>query len=311
MNEELDRRIHERLPGLPSPTRELMGSAIGPDASDPMVRDALLAYLRYFTRLFELDEPAGPAESALADALTALAGVPRAGDDEPDIDAAERVLHRELAARGYRFLGGRTPPYFGAYVWKRTEDREFSVTLPGGEPQPVTVHFMHDFVLRGWLHWKTAGAQGAGGWYQEDDPDWPDGLYCVADRYPEPLAENRTFQVSLLGHEAQHVADHRAHPGLSSVELEYRAKLVELIGYDRVDERLTAFLADARDEPTEPHPHAAHLITERLASSLFGAPAADADWESLPYREIAAAARALLDEDTARLGAVVQERRSG
>jgi hypothetical protein len=165
------------------------------------------------------------------------------------------------------------------------------------------VHFMQDFVLRGWLHWKTGGAQGAGGWYQQDDPSWPDGLYCVADRYPEPLDENRTFQVSLLGHEAQHVADHRAHPGLSSVELEYRAKLVELIAYDRVEERLSAFLADARNDPAEPHPYAAHLITERLAGRLFDTHAADADWESIPYPDIAAAAQALLDEDTDRLAA--------
>ena len=301
MSEDLDRRIRERLARLSSPTRELMGAVIAPDAADPWVRDVLLAYLRYFTRLFELGEPPERAESSLADALTALAIVPRTGMAEPDIDAAELVLGREFATRGYRFLGGRTPPHFGAYIWARTEDRRFGVTLPRGEHQEVVVHFMHDFVLRGWLHWKTAGKQGAGGWYQQDDPDWPDGLYCVADRYPEPLGENRTFQVSLLGHEAQHVADHHAHPGLSSAELEYRAKLVELIGYDSADERLTAFLDDARDDPTEPHPYAAQLITERLAARLFdGWPTADA-WGTIEYERIRACAQDLLDEDTARL----------
>ncbi len=303
MSDELEAHIERRLASLPEPTRGLLGSAMAPHAPDPWIRDVLLAYVRYFTRLFDLDEPADAAESALADALTDLAGVARSGEAEPDIDAAEVVLRGGFTERGYQFLGGRTPPHFGAYIWRRTEDREFSVTLPRGEPQQVTVHFMHDFVLRGWLHWKTGGAQGAGGWYQQDDRSWADGLYCVADRYPEPLDQNRTFQVSLLGHEAQHVADHRAHPGLSSAELEYRAKLVELIGYDSVDERLTAFLADAREDPAEPHPHAAHLITERLASRLFDTPAADAGWESVPYLEVAAAAQALLDEDTDRLAA--------
>ncbi|HET9416104.1 MAG TPA: hypothetical protein VFP30_01050 [Candidatus Limnocylindria bacterium] len=303
MTDEFAAHIERRLASLPEPTRGLLGSAIASEAPDPWIRDVLLVYLRYFIRLFDFDEPADAAESALADALTDLAGLPRSGGAEPDIDAAEVVLRGGFTQRGYQFLGGRTPPHFGAYIWRRTEDRGFSVTLPRGEPQPVTVHFMHEFVLRGWLHWKTGGAQGAGGWYQQDDPSWPDGLYCVADRYPEPLEENRTFQVSLLGHEAQHVADHRAHPGLSSAELEYRAKLVELIGYDSVDERLTAFLADARAEPSEPHPYAAHLITERLAGRLFDTPAADADWESVSYPEIAAAAQALLDEDTDRLAA--------
>ncbi len=303
MTDELGAHIARRLASLPEPTRGMLGSAIAPDAPDSWIRDVLLGYLRYFTRLFELDEPADGAESALADALTDLAGVPRSEEAEPDIDAAEVVLRGGFTERGYQFLGGRTPPHFGAYIWRRTEDREFAVTLPRGEPQQVTVHFMHDFVLRGWLHWKTGGAQGAGGWYQEDDPTWADGLYCVADRYPEPLDQNRTFQVSLLGHEAQHVADHRAYPGLSSGELEYRAKLVELIGYESVEERLTAFLEDARDDPAEPHPYAAHLITERLASRLFDAPAADAAWEAVSYPEIAAAAQALLDEDTDRLAA--------
>jgi len=301
MSDDLDRRILERLPHLPSPTRELMGTAIAPDAADPSIRDGILAYLRYFTRLFELEEPSDRAEPALADDLTALAHVPRTGVDEPDIDAAEAVLRAEFADHGYQFLGGRTPPHFGAYIWRRTEDRPFEVTLPRGERQEVIVHFMHEFVLRGWLHWKTAGEQGAGGWYQQDDPDWPDGLYCVADRYPEPLDENRAFQVSLLGHEAQHVADHRAFPGLSSPELEYRAKLVELIGYDRADERLTAFLADARDDPTEPHPFAAHLITQRLAERLIDGPRTEEAWHSLDYRRIRDGAQDLLDEDTARL----------
>jgi hypothetical protein len=299
VNEDLDRRILERVARLPEPTHGLLGSAL--QAGDPWLHDVLFAYLRYFTRLFEDNEPADRAESALADALTTLAGVPRTGAGEEDVDAAEAVLRERMTDIGYRFLGGRTPPHLGAYIWRRTEDREFTVTLPRGEPQSVTVHFMHDFVLRGWLHWKTGGAQGAGGWYKQDDPGWPDGLYCVADRYPEPLEENRSFQVSLLAHEAQHVADHRAYPGLSSAELEYRAKLVELIGYDRADERLSAFLADARDDPAEPHPYAAHLITERLAKRLFATQAADAGWESLPYRQIAAAAQDLLDADTARL----------
>ncbi len=301
MSEDLDRRILERLTSLPSPTRELMGAAISPVAGDPTIRERLLAYLRYFTRLFELDEPSDRAESLLADELTTLTGVPRTAVAEADIDAAEAVLRRDFAEGGYQFLGGRTPPHFGAYVWRRTEDRRFDVTLPRGERQEVTVHFMHDFILRGWLHWKTAGKQGAGGWYKQDEPDWPDGLYCVADRYPEPLDENRTFQVSLLGHEAQHVADHRAFPALSSAELEYRAKLVELIGYDSADERLTGFLADARDDPAEPHPYAAHLITDRLAARLLrSSPTADA-WQSIDYRRIRSCAQELLDEDTARL----------
>ena len=299
----LDRLVYAHLAKMPDTARRLLAPHIADDAPDTWMRGALMAYLRYFTRVFELEEDRATAESRLADELASLTRRPRTHDDDADVTAAEAALRAGFNERGVEFLGGRTPPYLGAYIWSRTEHRPFTVTLPRDEPQEVTVHFCHDFLIRGWLHWQTFGAQGAGGWYQEGDATWPDGLYCVAERYPEPLEENRAFQVSLLGHEAQHVADHRAFPGLSSVELEYRAKLVELIGYDNIDERLHFFLADAADDPERPHPQAAHRILERLAGRLFGGAASDGDWESVPYAEIRRHATLLLDEDSERLAA--------
>jgi hypothetical protein len=287
---------------MPEAMRRLLGPLIAEDAPDPWLREALMAYLGYFTRIFDRGEGRETAEAALAFELCALIGRTPTGNDDDDVTIAEAELAKRFAARGYRFLGGRTPPYLGAYIWSRTEEQRFIVSLPRGEPEEVTVHVMHDFIIRGWLHWQTYGEQGAGGWYKQDDPDWPDGLYCVAEKYPAPLEVNRTFRVSLLGHEAQHVADHRRFPGLSSAELEYRAKLVELIEYGEVADRLAFFLTDAADDPERPHPHAAHLILTRLAERLFdGAQPTDVDWESIPYTAIRRQAEALLDEDTARL----------
>jgi len=305
MSDDLDRLVHAHLVRMPETTRRLLDPLILDDAPDAWLRDTLLAYLRYFSRVFELDEPREAAESALAAELVALTKGEASGDDDADITAAEADLAIGFTERGYHFLGGRTPPYLGAYTWIRTEDRRFTVTLPRGDPEEVTVHFCHDFLIRGWLHWQTFGAQGAGGWYQQDSPDWPDGLYCVAERYAEPVEENPSFRVSLLGHEAQHVADHRAFPGISSAELEYRAKLVELIGFETVEDRLRFFLADAADDPDRPHPFAAHQIVGRLADRLFGRPAEASDWDSVAYAEIRRHAEALLDEDTARLTASV------
>jgi hypothetical protein len=301
VRDELDLAVEAHLARMPEPMPALLRPAIDPRTEDGWLREALLAYLRHFVRLFEHDEPRESAETRLADELASVAGTTRSGDDDADITAAEAALAGRFGVRGLQFQGGRTPPHLGAYVWRRTEVRQFTVTLPRGEPQPVTVHFMHDFLIRGWLHWRTFGTQGAGGWYKQDEPGWEDGLYAVADRYPEPLDENRSFQVSLLGHEAQHVADHRAFPGLSSTELEYRAKLVELIGYDTAAERLDFFVADAADDPEQPHPYAAHLILKRLGERLPRA--ADDGWDAVPYDEIRRQATALLDEDTARLAA--------
>jgi len=300
----LDAAVHAHLARMPDTTRRLLEPLVADEARDRWLREALMAYLRYFTRVFERDVPRVAAEATLADELCAVTEHARSGDDEADLAATEADVARGFDERGYRFLGGRTPPYMGAYVWSRTEVRPFTATLPGAGPEEVTVHFLHDFLIRGWLHWQTFGEQGAGGWYQQDAEEWPDGLYCVAERYPDPET-NPAFQVSLLGHEAQHVADHRAFPGLTSVELEYRAKLVELIGYDSVDDRLRFFVADAADDPERPHPQAAHRIVERLAERLFGRAAAGAGWDAVEYEHVRRESLALLDEDTARLTASV------
>lgn len=299
---DLDREVAAHLASMPEPHRLLLEPLVRSDAPDRWLRGALLAYLRHFVRVLDRGEPRAGAEAELIDALSALAGTARTGDDEGDLEVAEAELAAGFRPRGYTFLGGRTPPHLGPYIWSRTETQRLTVDLPLGERQEVPVHFLHDLVLRGWLYWQTLGAQGAGGWYQDGDPDWPDGLYCVADRYPDPL-RNPMFQVSFLGHEAQHVADHRAFPGLTSGELEYRAKLVELIGHQAVDDRLAFFLDDARDDPDHPHPHAAHLIVERLSGRLFGRAASVDEWRGVDYPRIRSEAVALLEEDTVRLRA--------
>ena len=301
MTEDLDRAIADHLARMPDAHRRLVEPTVAADAADTWLRDALGAYLRHFVRAFDWHEPREASERVLVDELAALAGTARTGDDDADVEVAEAALRHGFADRGYEHLGGRTPPHLGAYVWSRTEPRTFTVSLPKGEPQEVTVHLMHDFLLRGWLYWDTYGRRGAGGWFKDDEPGWADGLYCVRDRYGDPLEDDPAFRVSLLGHEAQHVADHRAYPDLTSGELEYRAKLVELIGYASVEDRLRSFLEDARDDPDQPHPHAAHLIVTRLADRLFGQLASDVEWGSIDYGLVSRTAQELLDEDDARL----------
>lgn len=298
---DADQAIVDHLARMPEAHRRLLEPVIAPEAADAWLREALLVYLRHFVRVFDRDEPREPSESTLVDELAELAGTGRTGNDDEDLEIAEAALRREFAAHGYDHLGGRTPPHLGAYVWRRTESRSFTVTLPRADPQNVTVHLMDDFVLRGWLYWSTFGRQGAGGWFQDGEAGWADGLYCVRDRYGDPLEDDPAFRVSLLGHEAQHVADHRAFPDLTSTELEYRAKLVELIGYTSVDERLRGFLDDARDDASEPHPHAAHLIVTRLADRLAGRPPAEVEWASIDYELVARTSQELLDEDDDRL----------
>ena len=66
-------------------------------------------------------------------------------------------------------------------------------------------------------------------------------------------------------------------------------------------DRLRFFLADAANDPEQPHPYAAHLTVIRLAARLFHGAMDGANWEAVPYAEIRCHAAALFDEDKARL----------
>jgi hypothetical protein len=85
---ELDAAVREHAVRLPEPTGRLLSRAIAPDAPDPWVRDALLAYGRHWIRRFDRDEPRDTAEARLADDLCRLIDRARTADDDDDITAA-------------------------------------------------------------------------------------------------------------------------------------------------------------------------------------------------------------------------------
>ena len=92
--------------------------------------------------------------------------------------------------------------------------------LPDGV-QDYAVKLLDGFVMLSWLDYLSFGEVGTGGWSNGDGL-----IHCVKSGYD---LDSEAFQVSLLKHEAQHAADHARFRGMSSEELEYRAKLVELI----------------------------------------------------------------------------------
>ena len=98
-----------------------------------------------------------------------------------------------------------------------------------------------------------------------------------------------------MGHETQHFADQNAYPGISSWELEYRAKLVELaqgreVGLKRLDYMMTA----QSDDVNSPHTYANKRVVADLTRSMGKAP------DAVSIDELQAAAREQLLEDTRR-----------
>ena len=99
--------------------------------------------------------------------------------------------------------------------------------LPSGI-EPYTVIMMDGFISCSWLDFISFGNTGASGWTDENGI-----LCCVKSKYEKLDADS--FNLAFLKHEAQHSYDIRKYKNISSKDLEYRAKLVELIYWPNAD----------------------------------------------------------------------------
>lgn len=201
------------------------------------------------------------------------------------MDEIEPFLQTQLEQHGYRAQLGRTPPLRELMVWRKQDTRMFDVQLPDG-PYTVRVELLDDFVSRGWMAYGRCDRGSAGGWATDK------ALYAVVPRYSEGL-NSEEFRVVFLGHETQHFADQNAYPGITSWELEYRAKLVELaqgrvVSAKRLDYMMTA----QSDDMNSPHTYANKRVVTDLTRRLGKAP------DAVSIAELQMAAREQLLEDT-------------
>jgi hypothetical protein len=207
-----------------------------------------------------------------------------------DLDTLVEALVPALAARGYHAITGVTQPHYELMAWKTEEERAYDVVLPE-TTVAVRVVFMDDFVSMGWTAFATCDRYESGGWTK------PDALYCVRDAYD---VDSETFAVSYLAHEGQHFADNAAFPALEQAELEYRAKLAELVlARETATSLLASFAAHTGTERTAPHSLANAWVTRDLEPVRQGA----VGWEEVPVERINAAAEEKLRASTAALQA--------
>lgn len=221
------------------------------NTQDPWIKEAMDCYYEYFRSVL-MNHPAEACEKRLTENLS-----PLLDSACTNMEEAEENLEEKFREKGYFFQGGKTKPYWGPYIWKNTEKRDFLVSLPEGE-QPVAVYFMSDFLLLSWSHFATLGKYYTGGWAK------PEGLYYV-NTGKEPVdTESEHFQVWFLKHEAQHIRDYITYPGLDSINLEYRAKLVELIYNSSPGELILKFIGQAKNDKALPHAYSSYLITGQM-----------------------------------------------
>ena len=171
-------------------------------------------------------------------------------------------------------------------MWKTEELKQYSVDLPDGT-QEYAVKLLDGFLSKSWIDYLTFGETGTGGWSNGDGL-----IHCVRSAYD---LESEDFRVSLLKHEAQHAQDLARYRQMSSADLEYRAKLVELI-YSGERNLLCRFALQAGDSTAENgHAAAASRITAEVEALLHCARSA---FGEIPTAQIQDAARKLFVQST-------------
>jgi len=135
---------------------------------------------------------------------------------------------------------------------------------------------------------------GAGGWATED------GLFAVVPAYKS--LSDETFSIRFLAHETQHFADKQNFKRLESWELEYRAKLVELIMSNVTqDSTLELFCENRSPQKDSAHAYANFRVVQDVSEELNLARGTDICSPGIPRGQaLRDAARIALRKDTSR-----------
>lgn len=267
------------------------------NTDDPWIKEVVNCYFNYFRSVL-VGNSIEVSESYLINSLLKLINV----SEGSSLDDIEMELEKIFREKGYSFLGGITPPYRGPYIWKTTLKKEFNVDLLDRQ-QKVTVYFLSDFLMLGWIHFATMGKHYPGGWAK------PEGLYYVDNESNHIDINSSEFQIWFLKHEAQHLSDYKEFPNLNPSNLEYRAKIIELIYNPHPHELIEKFLKESKNDKNLPHPYAAFSIIKSLSFTLFGQSYIDdmQKWKNIKPDLISKAAREMFYKNTKSLYEVGNE----
>jgi hypothetical protein len=285
---ELSRQFHSRFIA-----RDDTGQ---PETGSTLANRVITAYREYWTLSLMGDLSRPQAESILEAALWDILST----EDEQEVDRNSGdvfvLLGEALKHGGFHFLQANAPPLRDLFLWKSEENRNFSVRLTDST-ENVSVVFMTEIFSMGWKEYATLGLVSTTGWVEEGR------LYCVDWAYDR---QSENFRISFLKHETRHLADFKRFPGLSSTDLEYRAKLTELAFASTTMTRvLDDFTQKSAPNPESPHAYANYRVTRDVYGEIYGTPLPDSrnPWVQVSDVKVSRAARSLLKNDSNRLQA--------
>ncbi|MCL2203730.1 MAG: hypothetical protein FWB88_07305 [Defluviitaleaceae bacterium] len=260
-------------------------------ADDERITPFLLVYEDFLKWMLKTNPTTIEAQNAIVEKLKPF--IPRVGlyakiSKRFAYLAMNILVPKYFKKYGYHAIFGDVDIYPNLVLWRKQTARNEMVELPNGQVE-IEVVEMDGLITRGWADYLSMGEIGTGGWVTKR------GCTYFKEKYDTELDE---FKVSLLKHEGQHFFDKKRHPKMNSVDLEYRAKLVELIYLKEMD-TFFHFLKNmaTTDDKTRAHAYAERKIIQGLSKKIFDVELElnQNSWE-LKRDAIPTAAQALLDE---------------
>ena len=133
-----------------------------------------------------------------------------------DDSELKKIIEAQGFKSDFKFRNG----FQELFIWNKEMIKDYEVTLPKDTINTKVV-FIEEFHITGYDDYATCGNTQVGGWAIKESAT----LYCN-NGYD---LSSEKFNISYLKHESLHFTDLNEYPNLSSADLEYRAKAIELM----------------------------------------------------------------------------------
>ena len=204
----------------------------------------------------------------------------------------DSVLKRIIEAQGFKADFKFRNGFQELFIWDKETIKDYEVQLPK-QTVNTQVIFIENFLLFGYDYYASFGSSAVGGWAIKESAT----LYCNSRDYDR---NSERFKISYLKHESLHFTDLNEYPNLSSADLEYRSKVVELMYCSKITiyDRITEFMIGANNtDRSHSHPYSNYILIENLSKLLFNSKF-ESDynkWKQLSVEKINKAATTLYD----------------
>ena len=198
----------------------------------------------------------------------------------------KRIIESQGFKANFKFRNG----FQELFIWNKETVKDFEVILPKDTINSKVV-FIEEYNLTGYDYFASCGKTQVGGWAIKESAT----LYCNKGQYD---LSSEQFNISYLKHESLHFTDLNEYPNLSSTDLEYRAKIIELMYCTEksIYQKIAEYIHGAdRSDRNHSHPYANYVLIENMSKLLFNSKF-EADynkWKQISVEDINNAATSL------------------